>query len=483
MSKSPKLNFLQGQDSEQDMFDNMINVPRDDYKPTVTANRVHMSLKLIRLLRGGLGSSKTRTACEHINNMALKYPGSTYLVGRKDITSLKVTTQVEYLEKVVSPETVDSFNVNDGILYYKNRSKTMFRETKEPDKVKSLELSGWLIDEADELPDTEMEEKLTQRLRQKIRMNGKWVIPPYAGLLVFNPVDDLHWLYFLAHKGWNKDEASEKDVRKYLNKMNLEDFRFDTYENKQNLPPTYIPNLIDNTPPEDLDRLIHGHWGRAIHGKPVINNFTIKKNVRSLNLIEHLPLLVGWDFGYNHPAVSFIQIDPLTTRVFLLREILGNKIYLEDFVEEYKTLKKSLVPLGFSIKHYGDPHGEDQRDVGEGSIEYLRVHHNIIVNTRRQKIKTGLDEIQHRVNSIAPLDYNNPNIKESLFLVDHSCKISIKGYQGYYQRDKFGEPIKDGYYDHTPDTHRYVIVNNKNEGLANRFKGKKRKPRNRVTGY
>lgn len=484
--KSPKLAFLQGPQGSglQLSEDGYLKIKREAYNPVPTAIRMHMSLARTRIVRGGLGSSKTRSACEHINNLCLKYPGSLHYIGRKDITSLKVTTQREYLEKVVSPETVLDFNINDNILYYKNGSQVLFREAKEPDKVKSLELTSFMLDECDENDDPEIYEKLLQRLRQKIRgPDGKYKTPPYCGLLVFNPVDDQHWLFELAHKGFNKLANTELDPTPYKGDPDIEDFRFDTKDNIRNLPPTYVEDLKSQLPSWDWPRLIEGHWGKCIKGRPVYHGFTEADNVRPIKLISHLPLLVGWDFGYTHPAISFAQIDPQFGRYFKLREFQGTNLQLPDVVEAYRKIRNEIAPGTHHVMHFGDPHGADKKDVGESSIDYLRIHHGIVVNTTRSYIKTGRDEIQHKIITKAPLDSRYPGDEYSLFLVDPSCRITIKSYEGGYHRDKEGKPVKDGVYDHLPDTDRYIIVNNMNTVLAKIRRKSRRRPRNRYTGY
>lgn len=428
-------------------------------------------------MRGGYGSGKSRCSSEHVNTLALRYPGSLHFVGRKDITSLKVTTQREFLEKVVAPETILTFNVNENTLYYKNGSMVLFRETKEPAKVKSLELTSYLLDEADENETNEIWERLDDRLRQKIAGPDGWITPPYAGLLVFNPTHDEHWLYELAHR-------TDIDVR---------DFRFDTEDNAANLPADYIPNLRKKLPPWDVDRMIHGHWGRAILGKPVYHGFTEKENVRYLKVREDLPLLRGWDFGHGHPACVFSQFDPISGRYTRLREYMGKQVKLFQVAPEVIKITQELVGAGgFPVIDYGDPHGADEKDTGLPSIEYLRVHHQIHVNYRREKIITGMNEIQQKIIERAPvidtelrtISGTEKGQQESLFLIDKSCRVSIAAYMGGYHRDQFGVPVKDGYYDHLPDCDRYVIVHNMNRHLANRFKNRRRYvPRNIYTGY
>jgi hypothetical protein len=469
-------------DEEQDYFDNLIRVERKKYTPGPTGNRLHMSLARTKIVRGGLGSGKSRAACEHVNNLALVYPKSTHVIGRKDMTSLKETTQKEFLEKVVDSATIEAYNVNDNKLTYKNGSEVLFRETKEPDKFKSLELTSYLIDEADENQTPEMWEKLDERLRQKwetgvFRDDGtpEYFYPPYSGMLVFNPVNEEHWLYGLAQR---------KDI-------DIEDFKFTTYENEKNLPPDYIPNLLKKLAPWEVERLVHGAWGRVVRGNPVYHGFRRESHVREIKALGHLPLLVGWDFGYNHPALSFCQLDAVTGRLFILREHIGTNESLQDgpdkpgTVTQYRKIMRDLIgDTYWPVFHYGDPHGNDKKDVGESSIEYLRNHHNIHVLTKRELIRTGRDEIQHKITTRAPV---NPAMAEMgllpLLVVDYSCKNLILGFEGGYHRDPEGKPVKDGLYDHGQDTLRYVVTNTMGAHLKTRYRDNRYKPRNKITGY
>lgn len=465
MSSSVKHRFLQNSNLDEiDSQDSIIEVERIAYNPNDTANTVHRSLAKLRLLRGGLGSGKTRCGTEHINALCLQYPGALCLIGRKDITSLKVTTQKEFLEKVVPPEAVATFNVNENNLYYKNGSMVIFRETKDPDKVLSLELTAFMLDEANENDNPEVVDKLRGRLRQKIYMDGDWVEPPYAGLLVFNPPGKNHWLYHLS-KEWG-----------------VEDIQFSTYTNAKNLPESYIPDLERRLPPWERKRLLDGDWGIEVKGKPVIYGFTEENNVRYLNPIQTRPGIRTWDFGYGHPAVKLSQFDPQTGRYFILSEMLGEKEKLNFFAPKAILMSNERFGPGFPIVDYCDPHGADEKDLATSSVEYLRIHHGIHCNYKRQRIKTGMEEIQNKVISKGPKSEDDLSL-ESLFLVDRRCTITIAAYTYGYHQDEFGKPVKDGYFDHLVDCDRYGIVSTMNQHLSLKRPQQKYRPRNRLTGY
>lgn len=423
-------------------------------------------------------SGKSRTMVEHLNQMCLTYPGGNVVLARKDLGDLKKTAQAEYLSKAVVPETIERFNVNDNTLYYKNGSKCFFMECKTPSNFKSLELIAYGVEEADENEEGVGKDRLMTmldgRLRQRISIDGRNVPVPYCGIWTYNPTTDDHWL------------AKLEDKPEYA----MEVFRSSTYDNQQNLPPDYIPNLIATLAPWEIQSLVFGNRAKSPKGKPVLHGFTLEENVRQLKIFPHLPLIRGWDFGFNHPCISLSQYDPEFKRLIKHRELLGNKEQLQFFAPKAIALSRALVGPGFTIFDTCDPHGKDQRDVGDSSVEYLRIHHQVHCNTKRQQIKTGLDEMQELIITRAPfrpVDWTDgQEIKEeSRLLIDASCRGTIAAYMGGYYRNAEGKPEKDDLHDHYVDTDRYIVVNQMNSGLAyHRKKNQNRYvPTDPVTGY
>jgi hypothetical protein len=461
---SVKKNFLKRSSLDEfEAQENLLEVKKD-YVPGKTAMRVHQSLKKIRILRGGLGSGKTRCGVEHIDEMARTFPGSLHLVARKDITSLNVTTRREY-EKILIPETIADFNLHDNNLYYKNESLVLFRETKDPQKVLSLELTSFMLDETTENQNRDIVDKLEQRLRQKIILpDGSKITPPYAGLCVFNPPSKNHWLYELSLE------------------ENVDDIQFSTYENRHNLPDGYIEDLERRLPPWERKRLLDGDWGIEVKGKPVIWGFG-GEHVKKLTLIPDLPVIRSWDFGYGHPCCKLYQFDPSSGskgRLLIFRELLGQKEKLNEFAPRAIKMTKEFC-FGMPIIDFGDPHGADNKDVGETSVEFLRRHHNIYVNHQRQRIKPGLEELQELVTLRAP--YLKEEMAAPCLLVDPMCPITIDAYTYGYHKDEDGSPVKDGYYDHGVDTDRYAIVGMRDRARITRRPQTKRRPKDQYTGY
>lgn len=461
---SPKQAFL-AQDDEQEFFDGLIMIDRSAYSPSPVFQRLHKSLATKRLNVGGLGSGKTRAMCEHLYTMALTYPGSLVILARRDLGDLKNTTQREMLEFVVDPRTVDRFNVNENILYLKNRSQVLFMETKKPENFKSYQIIAYGLDESDENPDPELMTVLDGRLRQRIYVNGNEVPVPYAGIWTYNPTDDEHWLAKL------EDQKTDP---------NIEVFRSKTHDNEKNLPAGYIDRLMASLPPWEINSLIYGNRATRPKGKPVIHGFNVLEHVRPLLPYHHLPLGRGWDFGFNNPAAMLGQYDHEFHRVLVYREICGKEEQLKLFAPKVKQETQALVGPLFPVKDFCDPHGEDQKDVGESSVEHLRIHHGIHCLSKRTRIKTGLDEIQELVLSRDGMKGRDWVFGDSIqtapqLLIDPSCRTLISALAGGYHRDADGVPVKDGVYDHIMDAFRYFVVFTMGAGLAQRMQSQKRR--------
>ncbi len=167
-----------------------------------------------------------------------------------------------------------------------------------------------------------------------------------------------------------------------------------------------------------------------------------------------------------------MQYDPEFKRMMVHRELLGNQEQLSLFAPKALAFTRALVGPGFTVFDTCDPHGKDQRDVGESSVEYLRIHHQVHCNAKR--------EMQELIITKAPwraVDWKDgdPIGEECRFLVDAHCKGSIAAYMGGYYRDEDGKPAKDDFHDHFVDVCRYGVVHQMGSGLA--YMRKKNKTR------
>lgn len=183
----------------------------------------------------------------------------------------------------------------------------------------------------------------------------------------------------------------------------------------------------------------------------------------SIFYVPDLPLYVGWDFGYHHPAVSFHQLHG-DGAWWTLGEIMGESKTLARFVEEdFFPYLKSYFPASSSKKQtilYGaDPAGKQVSDKSEHTSFTILHNYGIYPLSRKTPIDEGLTIIRQRMKATKD---GKPGYK----IHPDRCPILCEAYQGglVYEEVKPDRPEKelpkkDGWYEHLVDTVRYAAVN------------------------
>jgi hypothetical protein len=192
----------------------------------------------------------------------------------------------------------------------------------------------------------------------------------------------------------------------------------------------------------------------------VYPEFNYERHVKKLRPVKDKGLLVGWDYGYHHPAVVICQIDSYDT-VCILDEVLGTNITIQNFTKEiigklnrdYGHWYKRKI-----IEHFGDPAGNQQNDKSEFTSMQIQRKMGIFVKWKRVSVKQGIRTIQ---NLLSEREDGTCGLK-----VDPRCQILIDGFLGgYIEQPVAGEkqlkelPYGDDYYSHNQDALRYIIIN------------------------
>lgn len=109
---------------------------------------------------GGAGGGKSYLGCVWVVSNCLQYPGTTYVIGRKELTTLKKTTMMTLLQVIVQfeqlPEEDYKYNQQLNIITFNNGSKIilldMAYKPSDPEYLRfgGLELTGAFVDESNE---------------------------------------------------------------------------------------------------------------------------------------------------------------------------------------------------------------------------------------------------------------------------------------------------------------------------------------------
>jgi phage terminase large subunit len=405
---------------------------RINYVPNDWARPLHESNIRHACCVGGLGSGKSVAAWEEIKALALENPGFTYLIGRKTLPSLRDTTLKTVFSRM-EDGLQKTFNQTHLTLTLVNGSQILFRPLDDPEKMKSLEIAGFFVDEANEI-DQDMYNTLKSRVRQKVQGKEPTM---YRTIIALNPTEEDHWIpQLFLH---NCPPGSKM-------------FTSTTLDNLKNLPDGYVEELKRMYSKDMQQRMIYGLFGKVHKGRPVYPQFQRGQYVFDVPYDPTLPLIRGWDFGYNRPACVWLQMKKNQIRV--LAEMLGKEVYLDDFVKD-TVLPYQMSLFGeqrMKILDFCDPRGADQSDKGKTSVQMLN-ELGIYPAYRRTWIEEGIKAVKQQLDTV------DPDTKENNFLIHPRCKTLIEGFNGGYHRESGEEtPVKDDFYDHLQDALRYALL-------------------------
>ena len=279
------------------------------------------SPKYIRYL-GGYGSGKTLVGVITVLSWAVLYEGD-YLVCRQFMPELRITTYKAFLD-ICPPELIVEHRVADAIVRIRNVKGTVsniiFRGLDEPEKLKSLNLNGFYIDEA-----SQVSEEAFIILQGRLR--GRHI---RKGILTTNSAGrNWLWRYFV-------------DKSQFKNEVVKAQFYNIVAPSTENvhLPEGYVQSMLESWSEERVKRdvmadeesfqgQVFSEFKRDVH---VIKPFRIPDNWE-----RHIRL----DHGLRNPAACvWAAIGPegeiYVYRVFYEREWLiheiigGKKIHAQD---------------------------------------------------------------------------------------------------------------------------------------------------------
>ena len=264
-----------------------------------------------RLYGGAVGGGKTVALCAEALRLSLAYPGNRGFLCRHETKALRLTTLVTLLkligelEHLTDSKLLSNHHKTEQIIYLTNGSVILYGalgEAQDFERIKSLEIGWFAIDEASEAV-YENYCMLLSRLRWRLP-KGKY--PPYIGLLASNP-----------EPGWVKDVF----VTPWKMHQELPNHAFIQALPSDNphLPPTYVDNLRINNPESWVKRYIEGSWD-ALEGQ-VWPMFDFNTHV-----IEPFDLPESWtkfrsiDHGQDHPTCCLWCAVDTDDNLFVCRE-------------------------------------------------------------------------------------------------------------------------------------------------------------------
>ena len=240
---------------------------------------------------GGRGSGKSYAVAGALVYLILT-PNQTILFTRYTLRSAAISIIPEFKDKLEKMEIMHLFKITkDEIINIANGSKIIFRGIKtssgdQTANLKSLQgITTWVMDEAEELTDESIFDKIDFSVRQK-GVDNRIV-------LILNPTTKEHWIYerFFESKGIQAGSSLTKGDVTYMHSTYV--------DNIEHLSKSYLAQiqLMKVNRPNKYKHQILGGWLDKAEG-------VIFSNWKLGAFKEVSKAVFGQDFGYsNDPSI------------------------------------------------------------------------------------------------------------------------------------------------------------------------------------
>ena len=260
------------------------------------------------IITGGRGSGKSFSV--NLMLVLLTYEaGHTILFTRYTLASAYISIIPEFIDKLETLKIFSDFRVTkDEIRNKRSGSKIVFKGLKtssgdQTANLKSLQgVTTWVMDEAEELMDEDIFDKIDLSVRQQNKRNRV--------MLILNPTTKEHWIYnrFFEDKGVQEGLNVSKGNTTYIHT---------TYkDNLENLSESYIQQIenIRQRRPEKYKHQMLGGWLSKAEGV-IFTNWKVGQ-------FKRVGVSVfGQDFGFATDENSLCETNiDSTNKIIYLRE-------------------------------------------------------------------------------------------------------------------------------------------------------------------
>lgn len=378
------------------------------------------------IVTGGRGSSKSFSISFIILALISEESGHNVLFTRYTLRSASISIIPEFMEKIELANMMDQFHITkDEIISKKTGSKIIFRglKTSSGDQTASLKsltgISTWVMDEAEELNDEDVFDKIDLSVRQKDVLNRV--------IMILNPTTKEHWIYtrFFESNGVEAGLNGSKGDVTYIHTTYL--------DNIENLSSSFLKR-VDEMKQRRPDRYKHqvlGGWQAKAEG-------VIFENWKIGEFKEVGKIVAGADFGFSSdPSTLVLTSIDSDNKIIYLKECFylknlttsqlsilyekhaGDNLIIADSAEprliNELSLKSNIKP---SIK-------------GQGSVIYgisLMLDYDLIVDNESENLIKELNNYKWlEKKSQTPVDAFNHLIDAARYSIAYQLKNPRSG--------------------------------------------------------
>lgn len=334
------------------------------------------------ILYGSAGSGKSVSAAQKIIMRCLTETDSKhrFVVIRKVRNSLRHSVYELVKKTLTEAGLLDFVVINSADMVIKflgSLSEIIFTGVDDPEKLKSLEVSGIWIEEPTELDEGDFKQI-------DLRLRG---IKTYYSqiILTFNPISETHWL--------KRVFFDRKNDMTFILHTTYKDNMFIDEQYKRVLEERYIFD-------ENMYRIyVKGEWGRIRTSQEWYYNFKYEKHVKPIEYIPNTSLHFSFDFNVNpYISCSVFQVEraEINSKMFFFVNCLQEFALANPFNNTEslcdKLMEEYADKMSAGVYIYGDATGR-QRTTNSNLHNY---------DTIEEKLRMFLSNYSVRVPRVNP---------------------------------------------------------------------------------
>lgn len=379
------------------------------------------------IITGGRGSGKSFEVGRFATLLSFE-KGHKILFTRQTMTSAHLSIIPEFQEKIELLELNHAFDIRKSeIVNLQSGSEIIFKGIKtssgdQTANLKSLQgVTTWILDEAEELTDESIFDKINFSIRQKGKQNRV--------ILILNPSTKEHWIYkkFFEQVGIQEGFNGQKYNITYIHT---------TYkDNIENLDQSFLHEVeqvkINN--PKKYEHVILGGWLDKAEGVVFTNWKFGEFNP------DNIQTSFGMDFGFS--------IDPDTLTEVAI-DNTKKKLYVKQYIYQNKLKTHELCQLVKSITN-------EKLIVADSSesrlIEDMKNYGINVVGVKKGTIESGIVRMQ---------DFE--------IIVEQNSHDIAKEFNNYVYLNRVGKLYIDAY-NHAIDGIRYNVIHHLDNPNAGKY--------------
>ena len=411
---------------------------------------------------GGYGTGKTTTSREEFYKHAFITPKGNTLIGAQ-ITSQYEQTIKRDIEKDIPKAFIATYSTQKQYMDLINAHRVMYRPFDDDTKLRSYNLSMFIIVEASEVAG-EIFTQLKTRLRSgaaiipKRDENGEIIYRPLSetnGVLV--PVEDKNWSKGIIESnpdpGWIKTHVLEMSSSIQKHGKAMDDTKVDpaiadpaisshisTSDANPYLPKDFKANLSKNKPLWWVARYLYGSFSYAeglvypSAQKAVCDEFPVPK---------HWLRICAFDYGLSDDAVYiFGAISPEENLLYIYKEVVLNDRNIRELADAFHENTRDILPGNWVCQPIIDPKSGPKRDYDKESLSDKFLEYGI-------HFKPGYVNLNTRIFAL------NTYFEAGRIRIMENCRYLIKELKSYKFKER--SLTDTGYDDRPVDKNNHAI--------------------------